>query len=93
MSERIKVSDLYTIKNGNVEYNYYGRIFKRSICKEIQQLLTTKRKIKYKGEYRWKVFLFENELVSINEYITSKNEFKLKPYYPLGQEIVRAINY
>ena len=91
LEERKKLSTIYRIEDGIIYYNYFGKIFSREVCPEIVELLTRKRKVTTGGGGgRYMTILFENELRSINNYITMWDmEFKLIP--PYRYPVIRGV--
>lgn len=90
---RKKLSELYSIEDGMVIYNYFGTVYSREVCPEIVELLTKKRKVRLRDKHvRLMNLIYENEMRSINNYILGwDRRFKLIPPYPAGQEIISGV--
>lgn len=92
VSDRKQLSSLYRIEDGIIYYRYFDKEFSREVIPQIVDLLTKKRRVRIGGEYRYMTVLYENELVSINAYVTKHDiQFKLQKPYPKGKEVIRAV--
>lgn len=82
----------YYIKDGIIYYPSpcTPRVYSRQMTDEIDRIINTLRPVKWKsGVKRFEKIIYENELVSINQYVIGHEPFKLLPPYPSGKEIIR----
>ncbi len=82
----------YYIKDGIIYYPSpcTPRVYSRQMTDEIDRIINTLRPVKWKsGVKRFEKIIYENELMSINQYVIGHEPFKLLPPYPSGKEIIR----